>query len=425
MTFYNGSTLGMGTVGTGGMVTITTTALPIGTDSITASYGGDSNNNPATGTALQTVAKAAATVTLTSSSNPSAAGAAVTFSATVYAGATAPVTFFDGIDCAGYRYVATQPALRHLRHRRSRLGSHSITAAYPGDANYSAANICRASAGCRQDTDDDSVTASTPAELFNSQVTFTAVVTAALPTPTGTVTFMDGSTTLGSAPLSTNGGVVVTLTSGNAAFATSSLTTGDHKITAVYSGDNSFATSTSAPLDNVVEDFTVVNSGAASQQVAPGASTTYNFKVTPRWLVYVCGRGESCRNGSACRLDVYPDSDIGCRRKRRDGDRSERDDQQFADGRKCADEHPDSRASCRLRFGMLGLAGLGTVRKLRRKLPRPFLLLLLTIATLLPIAALSGCAGGYFALDPHTYTVTLTGTEGSIQHTATATLVVQ
>jgi len=76
-------------------------------------------------------------------------------------------------------------------------------------------------------------------------------------------------------------------------------------------------------------------------------------------------------------------------------------------------------------LGMLGLAGLGTVRKLRRKLPRPLLLLILMIATLLPIAALSGCAGGYFALDPHTYTVTLTGTEGSVQHSATAKLVVQ
>jgi hypothetical protein len=74
---------------------------------------------------------------------------------------------------------------------------------------------------------------------------------------------------------------------------------------------------------------------------------------------------------------------------------------------------------------MLGLAGLGTVRKLWKKLPRPLLVLLLMMGSLLPIAALSGCAGGYFTLTPHTYTVTVTGTEGSIQHAATATLVVQ
>jgi len=49
----------------------------------------------------------------------------------------------------------------------------------------------------------------------------------------------------------------------------------------------------------------------------------------------------------------------------------------------------------------------------------------LTLSSLLPIAALSGCAGGYFTLNPQTYTVTVTGAEGPIQHAATATLIVQ
>jgi len=50
---------------------------------------------------------------------------------------------------------------------------------------------------------------------------------------------------------------------------------------------------------------------------------------------------------------------------------------------------------------------------------------LLLAGSLLPVAALSGCAGGYFGFKPTTYTVTMTGAEGSIQHAATATLVVQ
>ncbi len=58
-------------------------------------------------------------------------------------------------------------------------------------------------------------------------------------------------------------------------------------------------------------------------------------------------------------------------------------------------------------------------------MPRALLLLLLTLGSLLPIAALSGCAGGYFTLNPQTYTVTVTGAEGPIQHAATATLIVQ
>ncbi len=89
---------------------------------------------------------------------------------------------------------------------------------------------------------------------------------------------MDGTTVIGSAPLTANGGVIVSLTTNaNAAFATSSLVTGPHQIVAVYSGDNNFSPSTSAPTTNMVEDFTNTNSGPASQSILPGATTTYKF----------------------------------------------------------------------------------------------------------------------------------------------------
>jgi hypothetical protein len=38
---------------------------------------------------------------------------------------------------------------------------------------------------------------------------------------------------------------------------------------------------------------------------------------------------------------------------------------------------------------------------------------------------MTGCAGGYFTLNPTTYTIQVTGTEGPIQHTASTTLIVQ
>lgn len=420
-----GVTLGTGTVSSAGTVTITTTALPVGTDPITASYGGDSNNNPATGSTTQTVAKAVATVTLTSSANPSSPNSPVTFSATVYAGATAPVTFFDGSTILGTGAV-NAAGVATLTTSSLTIGSHSITATYAGDANYNSATSAVLVQVVGKISTIITLTESSPAQLLNGQVTFTAVVTAPIPTPTGTVTFMDGTTVLGTAALSANGGVIVSLTAGNAAFTTGSLSTGDHQITAVYSGDNSFSTSTSAPMDNVVEDFTVVNSGPASQELFPGASTSYNFKLTPLSAstflndvnLTVTGLPEgstytltptSAAAGSGAAsivLNVKTSSSLSAHnRAPMDG--------------------PNSHQELPIALGMLGLAGLGTVRKLRRKLPRPLLLLILMIASLLPIAALSGCAGGYFALDPHTYTVTLTGTEGSIQHTATATLVVQ
>jgi hypothetical protein len=83
--------------------------------------------------------------------------------------------------------------------------------------------------------------------VFGQSVTFTATVTGT--GATGTVTFKDGGTTLGTGSLS----------GGTATFASSALTVGAHTITAVYGGDASFATSTSPGV---------------TQTVNPGATTT-------------------------------------------------------------------------------------------------------------------------------------------------------
>ena len=74
---------------------------------------------------------------------------------------------------------------------------------------------------------------------YGQPVTFTATVAATSSpagNPTGTVTFKDGSTTLGTGSLSTTGGVTT------ASYTTAALGVGSgHSITAVYSGDSSFA----------------------------------------------------------------------------------------------------------------------------------------------------------------------------------------
>ena len=82
--------------------------------------------------------------------------------------------------------------------------------------------------------------------VYGQAVTFTATVAGAAPlvgTPTGSVTFFDGATTLGSAPLS--GGV--------ASLAVTTLTVGSDSITAVYSGDPNFAGSPSTALSQTVD----------------------------------------------------------------------------------------------------------------------------------------------------------------------------
>src|SRR5207302_1294460 len=71
---------------------------------------------------------------------------------------------------------------------------------------------------------------------FGQMVMFTATVTPnGSGMPTGTVTFFDGSTSIGQGTLSTAGAV------STASFSTSRLAPGTHTISASYNGDTTFA----------------------------------------------------------------------------------------------------------------------------------------------------------------------------------------
>lgn len=84
-------------------------------------------------------------------------------------------------------------------------------------------------------TTSTAVSASPNPSSVGQSVTFTATVTSASGTPTGTVQFKDGGTNLGAAQALNGSGV--------ATFATSSLSNGQHQITADYSGDSNFIVS--------------------------------------------------------------------------------------------------------------------------------------------------------------------------------------
>ena len=101
-------------------------------------------------------------------------------------------------------------------------------------------------------------------------MTFTATVSAASGTPTGTVTFKDGATTLGTGTLS--GGV--------ATFATSSLAIGGHTVTAVYGGDTNFTGSTSPGLTQTVnQGATTTSLGSSANPSVFGQSVTFTATV--------------------------------------------------------------------------------------------------------------------------------------------------
>jgi MYXO-CTERM domain-containing protein len=268
------------TIDGSGNVTFTTSTLGVGGHSLSAVYSGDATYPARTSYNLQTVNKAnSATATVTSSANPQVFGGPLTLSTTVTAVApgagtpTGTVTFLDGATSIGTATLTGGAASLTLATPLA-VGSHSITASYGGSGNFNTST----SAAALTQTINMANTATALASSTNPQdpgasVTFTATVTAVAPgagTPSGTVTFSDGATTLGTG----------TLAAGVATFSTSSLVTGSHSITATYGGDASFNGSTSAALTQFIRDTTttVVTSSANPQFV--GELVTFTATVT-------------------------------------------------------------------------------------------------------------------------------------------------
>lgn len=277
VTFVNGST----TLGTAALVdgaaTLNTGSLGIGTHSLSAVYGGDANNAGSTSATLtQVVGKAATTSTVTSNANPSGYGSYVNFTASVTGmGPTGSVSFMDGATNLGSASLSgagnTRTAV--LSRNSLGLGSHSITVVYNGDAN----NAVSTSPVLTQTIDPAntgiSVSASPGSSTYNTNVTFTSYVSGQ--SPTGSVTFMDGTTTLGTAavgPLGMSRGATLT---------TNTLAIGSHPITAAYSGDTNNKASTSSVLNYIVNKFSTTTVLATSTNPSTyGQSVTLTATVT-------------------------------------------------------------------------------------------------------------------------------------------------
>jgi hypothetical protein len=189
-------------------------------------------------------------LTLTSSPNPSQFGQTVKLSATVTAtgtisGRPAPtgtIMFLDGTTVLGTITLANGKAA--FSSSTLAVGIHSITAVYSGDSffNPNTSSILKQTVNKTSTT--TTVTSSQNPSTFGQAVTFTATVASSTTgTPTGTVTFKDGTKVIGNGRLNT---------SGQATFTTSSLARGSHSITAVYKGDTNFKTSASPVLTQTV-----------------------------------------------------------------------------------------------------------------------------------------------------------------------------
>ncbi len=102
--------------------------------------------------------------------------------------------------------------------------------------------------------------------MVGGSVTFNGKVAASSGSPTGTVTFLDGTTTLGTG----------TLSGGAANFSTSKLAAGVHNITASYGGDANFTASTSSKVSQTVDNPGTQAGGYTVTVTATGTAGTNN-----------------------------------------------------------------------------------------------------------------------------------------------------
>ncbi|MBI0294238.1 Ig-like domain repeat protein [Streptomyces sp. PRKS01-29] len=139
-TIAGGPTL-TGTLNASGQACVTTSAIPVGTHAVTASYGGNTGVAGSSGSGSVTVGQATTTTTLTSSPNPSAPGQTVTFTATVTAvppatgTPTGTVTF---VISGGPTLTGTLNASGQATVSTNTLttGAHTVTATYGGDTCF-------------------------------------------------------------------------------------------------------------------------------------------------------------------------------------------------------------------------------------------------------------------------------------------------
>jgi sugar lactone lactonase YvrE len=249
---------------TANAATFSTTTLPAGHHSISATYSGDLTHTSAQ----------SPTITLTVSRRPITAP--ITPSTLLYGqsiptlSATLTNVLQQDVSSLTSTFTTTAAAL-------SSPGTYPIAVTLTGPA-----------AGNYTLTPSPANLTITPAPTLTTLVASATTINPGLPItltthiastttgqPTGTVSLLDGTTTLLTAQVASTG---------DATFTTAELTQGIHTLTTLYSGDANFTASTSTPQligigINPTPDFTLASTGTTTQAVTSGSTANFTFAV--------------------------------------------------------------------------------------------------------------------------------------------------
>ena len=422
VSFYNGATLlGTATANSSGVAFLTISNLALGSNLISAVYSGNSNFATSTSSTLtETINGTGLTPTATvlaASPNPAVVGQSVTFTATVTPTPTGnpagTVSFYNGnalLDTA----TVNSSGVATFTTSALGFGSNLISAVYSGNATFTTSTSPPLTEMITKTPTTTALTVSPNLAVAGQVVTFTATV-APIPAgaTSGTISFYNGSTLLGTATVNS---------SGAATFTDSDLTSGTDTITAVYSGNPSFAGSTSTPMSLTVGNasvytvtaprtpFTVMGGGSVNVNVfVPPAGGAYNKLVTMS-ASGLPARAVATFSPSAVTPGVAGAPTVMTIRTAAQ-----------------AASIPENQTRPFPFAPMSFAVGLCFLASGRKRLGKFVTILLMMVSLAGGTLTMTGCSGGFAGrpVQSHSYVVTITGTSETLHPSTTITLIVQ
>jgi len=310
-------------------------------------------------------------------------------------------------------------------------GTNTLSATYSGDISYNAVTTPVADTiVVSKATTVTSLSPSVTSVSANQSMTLSiAISTQSNSTqgPTGSVTFKDGTTMLGTSPVAPAGATSAVGASGTATLSTSFTAVGTHSLTAVYSGDTNYTTSTSGAVSVTVTgpDFTLTPQAPTAVTVSSGSSATYAIAVGSTGgfsssVSVTCSLAAVATTCSANPSSVVPGNNTTIMVSTTAHQLLPPMDPPGRFG-------PWHRVLPPFFSIILALLMLAFAARTRRQ--RFAFSVALAGAVLFLLVQTTGCGGGSSAPPPHgtqagTYTVTITGVSGSSTHTTTVSLTV-
>lgn len=249
-----------------------------GTYAITGKYSGDKIRAGSSRTAGLTVAKDATSTSVSVNPSDVGLGAPATMSATVssaHGTPTGTVAFTDGSQTLCTATLTGGTAT--CSGAEGAASTYTVTGKYSGDATH-AGSSGSTTLTVNQDGSQLAISLNPTTIAAGQPTTFTATVSAAYGTPTGSVAFSDGGNP-------GSGALCIAQLSGGTGSCTGSITVpGNYTVYADYSGDQSYVQSSATSTLTVSKDSTTITDAVSPATITADGSVTLSATVTAPYV---------------------------------------------------------------------------------------------------------------------------------------------